>query len=377
MDVYHKEAWAEINTDAIRNNLKTISKKLGDKVGICAVLKADAYGHGIRGIRKCLSKCPHVTMVAVGKMSELTTLSSQHYDDGIPTLLIGAADPEEIESKLQNNSISAKDSIFTLYKTEWIDKLNSIGERLGVKIRIHVRLDRYDSGMGISYDDYTRNEKKLFSSENLDVCGLYTHLYSSYSDDEQSIRAELEYFKAFSDKIDPDYRKNLMVHALNSSLVFRFPEYAFDMVRVGSAMYGLADKKDSDMQFAMKICARIFDVRDIEDDVPLSYESNCKRRGKRKIARIMLGYWDAPLIFTQKDVRVSINKRLFYPADEMCMDNLCIDITGADDIKIGDIAVILGEEGVSAYEILDRNNISYVHGEWLCMTAGRLEKFYI
>ena len=109
---------------------------------------------------------------------------------------------------------------------------------------------------------------------------------------------------------------------------------------------------------------------------PLSYKSPIAA-GRRKIARIMLGYWDCPLLLTQKDIRILIRDRLFCLADDPCMDNLCIDVTGSDDISVGDVAVILGEPGVFVEEILERNEIDYVHSEWMSMTAGRLEKVYL
>ena len=99
--------------------------------------------------------------------------------------------------------------------------------------------------------------------------------------------------------------------------------------------------------------------------------------GSRRIARIMLGYWDSPLLLTQKEIRILIRGRLFHPADDICMDNLAVDVTGADDIQIGDEAVLLGDEGVTVDEILERNGIFYAHSEWLSMTAGRLEKVYL
>jgi alanine racemase len=141
-------------------------------------------------------------------------------------------------------------------------------------------------------------------------------------------------------------------------------------------MYGLACGDGGRLRPAMRICARIFDVRSVDGSVPMAYES-VKKDHNRRIARVMLGYWDSPLLLTQNNIRVWVKGRLFLPADDVCMDNLCIDVTAAEDIEVGDIAVFLGEEGVTVPEILERNGITYVHSEWLCMTAQRLEKVYI
>ncbi len=164
---------------------------------------------------------------------------------------------------------------------------------------------------------------------------------------------------------------------LNSSLIFKFPEYAFDMVRAGTAMYGLPCGDGGRLKPVMKVCASIFDVRDVPCSVPLSYHSSNECVINRRIARIMFGYWDSPLLLTQNSVFININGKLFKPADEVCMDNLCIDVTGEENVHVGDVAVLMGAEGVEIYDILERNNIHYVHSEWMCMTATRLEKVYV
>jgi serine/alanine racemase len=168
----------------------------------------------------------------------------------------------------------------------------------------------------------------------------------------------------------------LTVHILNSALVFLFPQYAYDMVRTGTAMYGLPSFDGGRLHPILRICAHVFDVRVISDDAPLCYESHMDKPhdGCRRIARIMLGYWDSPLLLTQKEIRILIRGRLFPLADDICMDNLAVDVTGAEDIAIGDEAVLLGEGGVSLAETMERTGISVARSEWLCMTAGRLEK---
>ena len=91
----------------------------------------------------------------------------------------------------------------------------------------------------------------------------------------------------------------------------------------------------------------------------------------------MIGYCDCPLLLTLKDVRVRIRGQIYPLADDICMDNMCIDVTGNEDVSIGDTAVLLGEPGVTDDRIVLRNKLEYVHADWLSMTAERLEKIYI
>lgn len=373
----HKAAWAEIHVESLIHNLHTIRSQLKPHTAVCAVLKADAYGHGDIGTAQSLSGMGLVDMMAVGKMSELIRLSRKLPDNSPDILLLGDSEAGEVLEHLRDGSLHPARVLFSVYSMRQARELDALGTALRVKLRVHIRTDGWNSGMGLGYEEFLAHEEELCASGSLEICGIYSHLYSAYSDNPGGILQELERFDRFIRRIRPDLRKRVKVHILNSALIFRFPGYAYDMVRAGTALYGLSCGDKGLLRPAMRICATVFDVRMIDASAPLSYHAGRPDSGMRKIARIMLGYWDSPLLLTQGDVQIRIRGRLFRLADEVCMDNLCIDVSDADDIAVGDTAVLLGEEGVTVNEILERNHISYVHSEWLCMTAGRLEKVYL
>lgn len=373
----HKGAWAEVDTGGMAHNLRVIRRNVKPGTAVCGVLKADAYGHGLCGIKTRLAREGSLDMVAVGKLLEMKKLFGETPDDGLRILLLGSAEADEVTEGYERRTLSPERAVFSLYNIRQYQEFNALGIRLGIRIPVHVRLDAWDTGMGLGYGEFCRVMDGLFEAEGLDVCGLYSHLYNSYTGNEEVIQDELEKFSRLVESLSPERRKRLTVHILNSVLVFRFPEYAFDMVRTGTALYGLPCADKGQLRTVMRICARVFDVRTIDAAAPLSYESDPVPEGTRRIARIMVGYWDCPLLLTREVIRVSIRGRLYPLADDVCMDNLCIDITGCDEIVPGDVAVLLGEAGVTVEEVLERNDISYVHSEWLSMTAGRLEKVYI
>ena len=351
-----KSAWAEIHVDYLENNLRIVRSSLAKPCRVCGVLKADAYGHGLAGVMRILSDNHLVDMIAVGKFSELAFLNRERPGDSMEMLLLGAADTGEIGEGIREGQLDPARSIFSVYSMRQFQELESMAEALSTRIRVHIRIDGWNTGMGVCYEEFLSAEERIFSSGNLEVCGVYSHLYTSYSEDLELNRKQLQCFDAFIKSIRPEHRELITVHILNSALVFSFPEYCYDMVRVGTALYGLACGDGGRLRPVMRICAKIFEVCDVDSSAPLSYESALSQGGKRRIARIMLGYWDIPLLLTQKDVRICIRGRLFYLADG---------------------AVLLGEEGVMVGEICERNGIHYVHSEWLCMTAGRLEKVYV
>lgn len=371
-----KAAWAEVSIDNLAYNIGTIKDTVGSKVKVCGVIKADAYGHGILGIRKSLADRRLVDMFAVGKIEELILLSSEKRNDELETLMVGAAQTDEVEEAIEKKLIDPRYCIFSIYDMKQFKEFKNIAGKYSVRIRVHIRVDGWNSGMGISFKDFLDNQDAFLDSEDVVVCGLYSHLYTSYSEVGGGIKDELKRFDELVNKIDPRLRKRITVHVLNSAILYAYPQYAYDMVRSGTALYGLPYDTPMELKPALKICATVFDVREIDSDVPLFYVRS-DQSGKRRIARIMLGYWDCPLLLTQKDISIKIRDRIFKPADDICMDNLCIDITGADDIEVGDVAVIMGEEGVTISEIMERTGVTPSRSEWLCLTARRLEKTYL
>ena len=372
-----RSSWAEVSSEAISNNIKVIREQVGAGVRVCAVVKADAYGHGLSGFVSTLSQHSFTDIVAVGKFSELIGIFSETPAD-MDILLLGAAEAEETAYALDKGEIEPVRSIFSVYNMDMLKRLDEVAAAAAVTLRVHIRIDIWDSGMGLSPEDFIKYRDKIMNMPHLEVCGLYVHMYTAYSDDLEEIESELKRFDEMVKKIEPEYRKRLCIHALNSSLIFSFPQYAYDMVRAGSALYGLSCGDGGRLKPLMRVCARIFDVREVDSGIPLSYLGGPGNgSARRRIARIMLGYWDMPLLLTCRDVKIWIKGRLYELADDICMDNLCIDISGSENIQVGDLAVVMGEEGVGAMEILDRNGIDHVHGEWMCMTADRLEKVYI
>ena len=373
----NKTAWVEISGDAIAYNIQEVRRRVKPGTRICGVIKGNAYGHGLTGIKQILTDRKLADMTAVGKGSELLRLLRKTEDDGHDILLLGMAEVKEVEAILKRVGPNSGRAVFSVYNMRQFQELNALGKVLGQKIRVHIRVDIWNSGMGLGYQEFRDVEDELFRTEGVSVCGLYGHLYSAYYENHEETRKELQEFDALVRSIRPEHRKQLTVHVMNSSLVFSFPEYSYDMVRVGTAMFGLMCGDGGCLKPVMKICVRIFDVREIDATTPLSYQHSDSSTGKRKIARAMLGYCDCPMLVTQKNVRIRIHDRIFPLADDICMDNLCIDVTGCDEVTVGDTAVLLGEPGVMDYEIITRNEMDYVHADWLTMTAERLEKVYL
>ena len=371
-----KSSWAEISAAALKNNISVMRSLLDPGTKICAVLKGNAYGLGIVMIKKYLEDNGLCEMFSCGTMNELIELNEKTGSRS-EILVLGFCMADELEEAFTAGLISFETSVFSVWNAGQFFAFEKLAKKLGKKIKVHIRIDEWDSGMGLGHEDYFRLEDELFSSQYIDICGLFGHIYSSYDEDTVETERELKVFDDFVKRINPAYRARITVHVQNSALIFKYPSYSYDMARTGSALYGMPFEDGGKLKPVMSICGTVFSVHDVDKDVPLCYEAKNVTDGTRRIARVMIGYADCPMLLNQKKVYVLIKGRLFSLADEACMDNLCVDITGNDDVSVGDKAVLLGKPGVNAEEIVSRNGIDHVHCDWMLITAGRLEKVLV
>ena len=379
-----KGAWAEVDKEAVRENIAYVRSLLPEGTRFCAVLKGNAYGHDLVKMKDYLVSASLVDMVAVGQVSELLLLQDHPHPKDVDELLLGFCRAREVEVALGEGRLSAQKMVFSIYNLPQFLELEELAKKSGKVLRVHLRVDPQDSGMGLSFETMLWQEEVFFSSPHVKVTGLYAHFYSSYGEDDSKLQRELEGFDAFLSRLSKKHLEGLIIHACNSPLVFRTAGHAYSMVRVGSALYGIQggfeDRAPKDrtreLHTAMRICARVFAIKTIQKQTSLSYHPS-GAQDMRRIARLMIGYWDVPLLLNQKDVRVCIRGKLFPLADDVCMDNLCIDITGSEEVSVGDVAYLLGPVGVRLEDILERNEIEFLHAEWLTMTAGRLPKVYV
>lgn len=365
------DSMAEISIRKLKNNILEIRNRLDGHTKLAAVLKADAYGHGAKEMASIIEKHGLADMLVFGKLEELRDVLEDTYF--LPLLVLGYSSIMEIGKYMK--FVWFERVVLSAYDIKYLRRLQKSAQICGVKARVHIRIDINNSGMGFSVEEFGRYQKEIFSYSDIKVEGLYAHFYSSYRQEKDKLEGELKEFHSFVCGLEPLLRKKLLIHIENSPLLFHYPQYQYDMVRIGTAMYGLPfDRKNYNLQPLLCIRGRIFAINEVKDIA--SYKESSER-GIRKVAIIMFGYWDCPFLMTQKNIKVKIKGRLYPVLDEACMDNVCVDITGSTDVIIGDEAVFLGEEGVDVRDILERTGVDLVHSEYFCMTSGRLLKHYV
>lgn len=371
-----QSAVAEINLDTVASNLNIIKTYLPEQTKICAVLKGDAYGFGLEGMAYHLCKLGMVDMLAVGTVFELIS-AINHSGGDCKVLVIGYVLPDELAGILDDGLI--KDTsrmVLSGYNINHLLALDDIAKEHNIKINIHIRIDNMASGMGFSYEEFYAMQDEIFAFEHLNVCGIYSHFYTSYSDDDKKLEAQIKRFDEVINTLSTDIRSRVVVHLMNSGMVFRFRHAAYDMVRLGSAIYGFMEERG--LKFGLSVKSVVFAIKYIGESAILGYDDSETDGAKRMIARIMIGSADLYGLLFTSSAKIRIGDGLYPLADSPCMDNICVDITDAfPPVRIHDEAVLIGGEGLTITDIIANGDIDYIHAERISMSTKRLQKRYI
>lgn len=325
--------WAEIDVSAIRDNLRVIREKIGPDSGVIAVVKADAYGHGMEKVAAAIAK--HVEILGAANLEEARRIKSLGRD----VMLFSPSLPAERKGVIEEGFIATISSA--------AEAREFAGGRINFKV---------DTGMGRigSWQDGAAEElQTILKLRKVAVHSISTHLPSADEDEEYTLK-QLERFGTMVQtfkKLAPQAK----IHVLNSAGILRFSDHAYDLVRPGLALYGSAYPAEFQpaLRPALTWKARIVLIRDVEPKRSVSYGRTFTTKRLTRIATLALGYADGyPRHLSGNDAEVLIGGKRCAVLGRVTMDQILVDVTGVSDAKIGDEAVLIGRQGEE--EILAR-----------------------
>ena len=218
-----------VDSAAVRSNLQTLKDRAGSAV-LWAVLKGDGYGLGLVQMA-ALCREAGVTHFAVTEVSEVSRLRSSGFQDCDILMLRPTADADELTQLLNLGAI------LTVSSQNDAAVLNGVAETLGVQAQVHVKIDTGMGRYGFLPDELDQMLPIFKYMPGLHVAGIYTHLHSAFCNQKATI-AQAEAFQSVLEKLHAEGCDTGMAHMLNSAGLLKYPEYAMDGVRVGSAILG-------------------------------------------------------------------------------------------------------------------------------------------
>ncbi|MDD4476815.1 MAG: alanine racemase [Patescibacteria group bacterium] len=358
--------WVEIKSNNIRHNLRQFRKMVGKKTLLMPVVKSNAYGHGILGVAKICDQSPEADRICVVNLEEALELKKNKIKKPIMILSFYELDEKKIKIAAKNKII------FPIYSERQISFLNKAGERVGKKIKVHLKIDTGASRMGILPKDAQMFAKKIKQSKFLDLEGIWSHFASSEEDKKftkKQIKIFNETIKTLTDiGINPPIK-----HMACSAASALYPKSFFNGVRLGLSLYGIHPIKKSIKKIRLKPAlswhTKIIQVKDIPTGAKIGYGGTFTVSKPTKIAIIPVGYWDGFDRKFSNRAFVIIKGQKCPIRGRICM-NLCMVEIKNHKIKVGDEAIIIGKgknkiitaENLAGwaetinYEIIDRIN---------------------
>lgn len=363
--------FAEIDVDAIEHNLKELKKCISSDTLCCAVVKADAYGHGAVTIAELLSD--KVDFFAVASADEAMELRSSGIDNNILILSYTHSDDYE---ELINNDVR-----LTVYNKERAKKISETAKRLGKVAKIHIAVDTGMTRIGFTPDeDSVKAVCEISRLENIELEGIFSHYACADMTDKTVSDKQTALYKDFVEKCNNAGVSFSIHHMCNSAGISEFDEH-FDMVRMGISLYGLYPSDEIDQSKiklvpAMTYKSHIISIKDVDENVGISYGHTYKTTENRRIATVSAGYADGYPRALSGCGRVIINGKYAPIVGRVCMDMFMIDVTDID-CDVTDEVILFGSDGnltVSAEEIGEKS-MSFNY-EVICGVSRRIPRVY-
>jgi len=373
-----QRAWIEVKGKAIEANVRQLRSKLSKNCHFMAVVKADGYGHDAKLVSEYAIK-GGASQLGVATLNEGLKLRSSGVKK--PILILG-----NLYTKRDLIICFKNDLMPTISSIRECLICNNIGKHFGLKFPLHLKVDTGMSRLGFEYNKFFQQFEKIKSFDNISIEGIYSHLSSAdelNSLDPKSItQLQRQKFQELLKQINFDRNHNIKIHLANSAGMLLNKDFHFDMVRVGLSMYGYSplNKKDKNLslQPALFLKVKVAFIRIIDCGVSVSYGGKFVSNRKTKLAVLSIGYADGVPRNLSGKINV-IYKNKFYPqVGSITMDQMMVDITDSNEIKVGSTMLLLGSDGdktISPLEWAKKSNT--IPWEILCSFKNRLPKVQV
>ncbi|HEY3413055.1 MAG TPA: alanine racemase [Armatimonadota bacterium] len=372
-----RPAWVEVDLGAIRRNVAAVRKWVGPECGVWAVVKGNAYGHGLVPAGLAALK-GGAAGLAVAIPDEAIALR----DGGVAAriLVMGISEPAAADDIVRNGLDAAVSTV------ELLAALSDAGLRYGTPARVHVKVDTGMGRVGVLPESANDFLRRVAQAPGVRWTGLMTHFATADDDPEYA----LEQWRRFSAVIEAALSMRgapdpLCVHAANSAATCRLPQSyqatagAAPMVRPGLLIYGISPMDGGfgpSVEPALSLKARVTQARNVPAGTCVSYGATVTTVRPTRLAIVPVGYADGYSRANSNRASVLLRGKRVPILGRVCMDQFVIDATESG-AEIGDEVVLIGRQGDEAVTVLDEADwAESIHHEVLTRLSDRLPRVY-
>lgn len=364
-----RNVWAEVDLSAIAHNVQVTRKVLKPGTKICAVVKADAYGHGAVPVATA-ALAAGVNYLAVSMTQEALELR----EAGImaPILILGTM-TEEHEKALVDYNITQ-----TVYDLAVAQELSAAALQENKVAKVHLAVDTGMNRIGCRPEEAADLAEAISKLPHVELEGMFSHFASA--DEMDNSFAESQYRKFMeADRAIKDRGIQIpLVHIDNSAGITEMKHTECDMVRQGITLYGLWPSDDVerclDLKPALSLKAEVVFVKDVPAGEKIGYGCTYETKAPMKVATIPLGYADGYSRALSNRGYITIRGYKAPVVGRICMDQFMVDVTNVPGVHKGDEAVIFGPGGVSLDQLAKW--VGTIPYELMCLLSTRVPRKY-
>jgi alanine racemase len=365
-------ALASVNLAAVQRNVARLKSELAPTGAMCAVVKANGYGHGAVEVARA-ALAGGATWLAVVSAEEAAELRRAGLDG--PILVLGAISAQELPVAL------AADADLVAWTERFVADVATAAATGEELVRMHVKLD---SGMGrLGTRDRAQArataEAVLAAGPGLELAGAMTHFATADGDLEFAAQ-QLAAFAPFAEELRR-LAPGLLVHAANSAATLRLPDSHFDLVRCGIAIYGLdpmnQDAAAQRLEPALELSSYLAAVKLAQPGDSVGYGRQFIATRETWIGTLPIGYADGVVRGLSNNCDVIVAGRRYPVVGTISMDNLTIDLGPEPTVALGDVARIIGCDGAecqTAEQLAHR--LGTITHEIVCWISRRVPRTY-
>ena len=367
---FYRPTWAEINLNNIAYNINSIRKFISPQTQILAIVKADAYGHGIIPVSKKLVSLG-INYLGVAALDEAIILRKAGIKCDI--LILGGIFPQDAEIVIKYNLSQA------LFSRELAYALNLAASKKKKKARVHIKVDTGMGRLGIWHTDAFSFINQLRKMKFLNIEGVFTHLSSADTDSKFS-EGQINTFTALLHKLEASGIQIPLKHAANSLGLLDFRDSHFNLVRPGIIIYGLYPKDNTliELKPVLSLKTKIVFLKNTPGGRSISYGRAYITKKNTVIATLPIGYGDGYPRALSNKAEVLVRGMKARVVGRVCMDQIMIDVGHINNVKVKDVVTLIGKAGNNIITAGDlavlANTICY---EIVCGIGSRVPRVYL
>ncbi len=375
-----RRTWAQINLDAIDNNITQIKSILRPGTKLCAVVKADCYGHGYAYTTRQMQESG-ADWFAVSNLAEALQLRKNGIDR--PVLILGYTPPDKTKELALNNISQA------VYSLDYAKALSDDAVKNDIKVNAHIKVDTGMSRIGFVYHDSVDDYPVLDEIES--ACklpgihpeGIFTHFADADCENgELFTRLQYDLFLSACDRLEKRGVSFSIRHCSNSAGILQYGEMNFDMVRAGIILYGLypseSVRRTIKLLPVMELKTVISMIKTLPAGTPISYGGTYITDKDMTVATVPIGYADGYPRRLSNKMDMLVNGRRARVLGNVCMDQTIIDITDIPNVTEGRQITVFGKDNgsvISVEELAEKAGV--INYEVICSLSRRVPRVYI